>query len=211
YSRKLIKLPTPKFIVFYNGSEPQPEYKEYRLSDAYITKTAKVSLELIVTQLNINQGYNSELMEKCPDLFQYMQYVSKIREYNKDMPLEEAVTKAVDECINEGILEEFLLLNKAEVVSMSIFEYDAELHMKMEREEAFEDGRAEGIEQGVEQGKTKKLITQICRKKQKSKSPEVIAEELEEDFEQVKRIYDIADRFAPEYDVEKIYEMLIAI
>ncbi|MCM1209528.1 MAG: hypothetical protein NC309_11450, partial [Ruminococcus sp.] len=93
----------------------------------------------------------------------------------------------------------------------SIFEYDAELHMKMEREEAFEDGRAEGIEQGVEQGKTKKLITQICRKKQKSKSPEVIAEELEEDFEQVKRIYDIADRFAPEYDVEKIYEMLIAI
>ncbi|MCM1170796.1 MAG: hypothetical protein NC393_01590 [Clostridium sp.] len=211
YSRKLIKLPTPKFIVFYNGSEPQPEYKEYRLSDAYITKTAKVSLELIVTQLNINQGYNSELMEKCPDLFQYMQYVSKIREYNKDMPLEEAVPKAVDECINEGILEEFLLLNKAEVVSMSIFEYDAELHMKMEREEAFEDGRAEGIEQGVEQGKTKKLITQICRKKQKSKSPEVIAEELEEDFEQVKRIYDIADRFAPEYDVEKIYEMLIAI
>ncbi|MCM1287292.1 MAG: hypothetical protein NC240_03200 [Clostridium sp.] len=111
YSRKLIKLPTPKFIVFYNGSEPQPEYREYRLSDAYITKTAKVSLELIVTQLNINEGYNSELMEKCPDLWEYMQYVSKIREYNKDMPLEEAVPKAVDECINEGILKEFLLLN----------------------------------------------------------------------------------------------------
>ncbi|MCM1287220.1 MAG: hypothetical protein NC240_02835 [Clostridium sp.] len=152
YSRKLIKLPTPKFIVFYNGSEPQPEYREYRLSDAYITKTAKVSLELIVTQLNINEGYNSELMEKCPDLWEYMQYVSKIREYNKDMPLEEAVPKAVDECINEGILREFLLQNKAEVVSMSIFEYDAELHMKMERAEAFEDGLAEGIEQGIKQG-----------------------------------------------------------
>ncbi|MCM1287842.1 MAG: hypothetical protein NC240_05980 [Clostridium sp.] len=151
YSRKLIKLPTPKFIVFYNGSEPQPECREYRLSDAYMTKTAKVSLELIVTQLNINEGYNSELLEKCPDLFQYMQYVSKIREYNKDMPLEEAVPKAVAECINEGILKEFLLLNKAEVVSMSIFEYDAELHMQMEREEAFEDGRAEGIEQGNKQ------------------------------------------------------------
>ncbi len=205
YSRKLIKLPAPKFIVFYNGREEQPERKEYRLSDAYMTKPEGVSLELVVTQININPGYNDALMKKCPDLFQYMQYVSKIREYNKGMSLEEAVTRAVDECIDEGILKEFLLQNKAEVVSMSIFEYDAELHMKMEREEAYEDGRAEGIEQG----EMKKLITQICRKKQKSKTPEVIAEELEEDLEQVKRICDIADEFAPEYDVEKIYENLV--
>ncbi|MCM1288608.1 MAG: hypothetical protein NC240_09895, partial [Clostridium sp.] len=68
-----------------------------------------------------------------------------------DMPLEEAVPKAVDECINEGILKEFLLLNKAEVVNMSIFEYDAELHMQMEREEAFEDGMEQGIERGNKQ------------------------------------------------------------
>lgn len=77
--------------------------------------------------------------------------------------------------------------------------------MKMEREEAFEDGHAKGLEQG----EMKKLITQICRKKQKSKTPEVIAEELEEDLEQVKRIYDVADEFAPEYDEEKIYEELM--
>ncbi len=56
----------------------------------------------------------------------------------------------------------------------------------------------------------KKLITQICRKKQKSKTPEVIAEDLEEDLEQVKRIYDIADEFAPEYDAEKIYTKLMS-
>ena len=65
------------------------------------------------------------------------------------------------------------------------------------------------LEQGIEQGEMKKLITQICRKKRKSKTPEVIAEELEEDLEQVIRIYDIADGFAPEYDVEKIYEELM--
>lgn len=206
YSRKLIKLPAPKFIVFYNGREQQPERKEYRLSDAYKTKTKDISLELVVTQLNINQGYNDRLMEKCPDLFQYMQYVSKIREYNKEMPLEAAVTRTVDECISEGILREFLLQNKAEVVSMTIFEYDAELHMKMEREEAFEDGHAKGMKQG----ELKKLITLICRKKQKSKTPEVIAEDLEEDLEQVKRIYDIADEFAPEYDAEKIYTKLMS-
>ncbi|MCM1172181.1 MAG: hypothetical protein NC393_08660 [Clostridium sp.] len=202
YSRKLIRLPTPKFIVFYNGSEPQPEYKEYRLSDAYMTKTAKVSLELIVTQLNINEGYNSELMEKCPALWEYMQYVSKVREYNKDMPLEEAVPKAVDECINEGILKEFLLQNKAEVVSMSIFEYDAELHMKMEREEAFEDGRAEGMEDG----ETKKLITLICRKLRKAKEVDVIADELEEDFAIISEICKAAEPYAPDYNEELVYE-----
>ncbi|MCM1082570.1 MAG: hypothetical protein NC428_03750 [Clostridium sp.] len=202
YSRKLIKLPTPKFIVFYNGSEPQPECKEYRLSDAYITKTERVSLELIVTQLNINEGYNSKLMEKCPDLFQYMQYVSKIREYNKDMPLEEAVPKAVDECINEGILEEFLLQNKAEVVSMSIFEYDAELHMQMERAEAFEDGRAEGLEDG----ELRKLITQVCRKLRKSKEVAVIADELEEDNSVISEICKAAEAFAPDYNEELVYE-----
>ncbi|MDE5873983.1 MAG: hypothetical protein K2H07_08745, partial [Lachnospiraceae bacterium] len=65
------------------------------------------------------------------------------------------------------------------------------------------------LEQGIEQGEMKKLITLICRKKRKSKTPEVIAEELEENLEQVKRIYDIADGFAPEYDVEKIYEELM--
>ncbi len=193
-------------MYFYNGREQQPERKEYRLSDAYKTKTKDISLELVVTQLNINQGYNDRLMEKCPDLFQYMQYVSKIREYNKEMPLEAAVTRTVDECISEGILREFLLQNKAEVVSMTIFEYDAELHMKMEREEAFEDGHAKGMKQG----ELKKLITLICRKKQKSKTPEVIAEDLEEDLEQVKRIYDIADEFAPEYDAEKIYTKLMS-
>ncbi len=205
YSKRLIKLPTPKFIVFYNGREKQPECREYRLSDSFMTKAEHISLELVVTQLNINTGYNDALMEKCPDLFQYMQYVSKIREYNQEMQLEAAVSRAVDECIAEGILKEFLLQNKAEVVSMSIFEYDAELHMKMEREEAFEDGHARGIEHG----EMKKLITLICRKKQKSKTPEVIAEELEEDLEEVKRIYDIADAFAPEYDAEKIYEKLV--
>lgn len=78
--------------------------------------------------------------------------------------------------------------------------------MKMEREEAFEDGHAKGMKQG----ELKKLITLICRKKQKSKTPEVIAEDLEEDLEQVKRIYDIADEFAPEYDAEKIYTKLMS-
>ena len=44
----------------------------------------------------------------------------------QNIPLEEAVTRAVDECIEEGILAEFLMKNKAEVIKVGIYEYDKE-------------------------------------------------------------------------------------
>lgn len=113
YSKKQIPLPSPRFITFYNGIDEQPERREYRLSDAYCVKDEEPSLELVVLQLNINLGYNNDLMEKCPTLHQYMLYVDRIRTYEKQMPLLDAVEKAVDECISEDILREFLLKNKA--------------------------------------------------------------------------------------------------
>ena len=83
-------------------------------------------MELKVLVININEGYNQKLMESCQILKEYAQYVSKVRTYKKTLKLNEAVEKAVEECIREGILQEFLLANKAEVVAMSIFEYDRE-------------------------------------------------------------------------------------
>ncbi|MBP3620431.1 MAG: hypothetical protein J6J16_01570 [Lachnospiraceae bacterium] len=145
YSPKLIKLPNPKFIVFYNGVDKQPPIREMRLSDAYVHKVERPSLELIVTQININPGYNEELMEKCKTLKEYMLYVELVRVYQKDMSLEEAVKRAVDECIRNGILADFLKKNKAEVISMSLFEYDEKLHEKTMRE----IGREEGIQGAV--------------------------------------------------------------
>ena len=154
YSTRLIKLPNPRFIVFYNGEAEQPARKEMRLSDAYIHKEDDPSLELVVTQININPGYNDELLEKCPTLKAYMQYVDRVRTYQKDMPLEEAVRRAVDECIREGILAEFLRKNRAEVISMSIYEYDEELHertlMEIGREEGLAIGHEEGLAKGIE-------------------------------------------------------------
>ena len=146
YLSKAVDLPNPKFIVFYNGSAPQPERREYRLSDLYHHREENPSLELVVIQLNLNQGYNEELKKKCPTLNQYMQYVDRVRKYQKEMPLDEAVERAVNECIREGTLADFLLKNKAEVMSMSIYEYDEELHMKNVREEAYEEGRNAAIE-----------------------------------------------------------------
>ena len=98
-------------------------------------------MELKVLVININEGYNQKLMESCQILKEYAQYVSKVRTYKKTLKLNEAVEKAVEECIREGILQEFLLANKAEVVAMSIFEYDREWEEEILRKEEFEAGR----------------------------------------------------------------------
>lgn len=162
YSPRRIQLPNPKFIVFYNGENEQPARKEMRLSEAYIHKEDNPSLELIVTQININSGYNDELLDNCPTLKQYMLYVDKIRMYQKTMPLEEAVTRAVNECIDTGILADFLKMNKAEVITMSIYEYDAKLHEKtmieIGREEGFTIGKIHAYH---ECGKTPEEIAKL--------------------------------------------------
>lgn len=136
YKRSLIQIPAPHFVVFYNGAEKCREQEELKLSDAFQTREENPELELRVQVLNINEGYNGKLKEQCGTLAEYMQYVEKVRKHLKAMELEEAVDKAVDECIRQDILKEFLLKNKAEVKRMSIYEYDEELARQVIREEA---------------------------------------------------------------------------
>ncbi|MCI5621740.1 MAG: hypothetical protein MR355_09335 [Lachnospiraceae bacterium] len=204
YSRRLIKLPTPKFIVFYNGTEKQPECQELRLSDAFEIPEEEPALELRVIQLNINTRYNSKLLAKCPSLFQYMQYVNQVREYRQKYPLKEAVQLAVDYCIEQGILNDFLLANKAEVIKMSIFEYDEELHKKTLHDEGYEDG----FQDGFDDGKVSNLIDLVCRKLRKCQTPETIADDLLEDLDTVRHICDVASPFAPNYDIKEIQKRL---
>ena len=109
-------------------------------------------LELLVTMLNINLGNNSDLMNKCQTLLEYMQYVEKVRNYTSIMNINMAVEKAVNESIREGILADFLLKNKSEAVQMSIFEYDEEREMKLIRRDEREIGREEGRREGREEG-----------------------------------------------------------
>ena len=149
YGTKLISIPAPKFIVFYNGRDERPEREMIKLSDAYITQDEEVSLELCVDVLNINVGHNKELLQTCKSLGDYAEYVYRVRVYAETMSIEEAVDKAIDECIKGDILREFLEKNRAEAKSMSIYEYNEEEHIKLEREDAFEDGRAEGLAEGL--------------------------------------------------------------
>lgn len=111
-------------------------------------------LELQVLMLNINIGNNEELKENCKTLKEYMQFVEKVRSYREKDSLQrqEAVELAVTECIQEGILEKFLRGNRAEVVSVSIFEFDEEKEWKKIRETEYQYGIEDGMEQGIKQG-----------------------------------------------------------
>ena len=157
YGRKLIKIPEPRFVVFYNGTDKMPEQSVLRLSDAYESKSEELDLELRIRFININPGYNEEMVEKSPTLYQYVKFVDTVRKYQQEMSFPEAVEKAIDECIKKGILAEFLRKNRAEVLRVSIFEYDEEEHMRQEREES----RKEGIEEGEE--RMAELITVLNR------------------------------------------------
>lgn len=160
YSTRIVEIPTPKFITFYNGKDWQPETRILRLSDAFRNKIPgeEAALEVIVLQLNINSGYNEELKRSCKALGEYMMYVEKVRYYQEKYLLEQAVELAIEECISEGILKDFLEKQRAEAKAMSIFEYDQEKHMAMERKEHFQAGLEQGLTQGLTQGFTSSLF-----------------------------------------------------
>ena len=131
YSSAPLKIPTPHFVVFYNGEREEPERRILKLSDLFELKSAHPELELQVTVLNINFGHNGKLLESCPLLKEYMLYVERVRNYTKIMGLNRGVEQAVGECIEEGILAEFLSNWKAEAIAVSIFEYNAKRERKL--------------------------------------------------------------------------------
>ena len=153
YSATLIKLPTPNFVVFYNGDMEIGDVSEYRLSDSYMTRVEEPALELRVTVLNVNYGKNVKLMEQCESLKEYAQYVALVRKYKQETgSLDDGVKLAIEQCINEGILEDFLRKNRSEVEMTSIFEYNKEEEDRKLYEAGVEQGIEKGIEQGIEQG-----------------------------------------------------------
>ena len=152
YGTKKIMIPPPRFVVFYNGRDKRPDYEEFKLSELYSISDEKVSLELIVEVFNINKGHNKELVETCKDLQDYVEYTHRVRTYAEAMPIEKAVEKAINECIQEGILKDFLEANRAEAIKVSIYEYNEQEHIRMEREDAFEDGRKLGLDEGHKLG-----------------------------------------------------------
>ena len=160
YGTKLKKLPKPKCVCFYNGTDKQPEEQTLRLSDAFEADDGDI--EVRVRVLNINYGHNRALMEACVILGDYAGLIDSIRKNQKaGMNLEGAVDASIALMLDDSLLKRFLLVHKAEVKGMYLTEYDEEKERKLARKEAreegFEEGREEGFEEGHEEGRKRGL------------------------------------------------------
>ena len=156
YGSKLVKIPTPQAVVFYNGKKNQPERQILKLSDAYENKKKQGCMEFECLVLNINYGNNKEIMEKCKCLMDYAILIERIRNYEKrEKNLEKAVDRAIEECIAEGVLADYLRLYRSGVKDLILSEYDEQKHIENEKRWSYE----EGIERGYE--KAEILITRL--------------------------------------------------
>ena len=162
YGTKLIRIPPPEFLIFYNGKEELPEQTMLNLSDMYETKDPHAGLELSAVMLNISGKHNQKLKEACTTLKEYAIYTDKVRKYAEEAELPDAVERAIQECIAEGVLQDFLEKHRAEAKEMSIFEYDQEKHMRQEREEAWADGRLSMIIQMLKNGMSAEDISRAA-------------------------------------------------
>ncbi len=137
YSKYIVKIPAPRYIVFYNGdTKDMPEsVKELHLSDAFDMPVEQGKFEWTATLININTGMNPELLKKCKALGGYVTFVDKVRNYSKSMSLTDAVDQAVDECVEDGVLEGFFNKHRREVRNMVLTEFDEEKFLKMVRAE----------------------------------------------------------------------------
>ena len=216
HRRTMLRIPVPHFVTFYNGRDGMKEEEMVlKLSDMFMEikgERSEPELELKVRVININPNCGEEsddgttadsksrkvpaILNKCHTLRDYMTFVNKVNEkkYSENKNIRTAVTEAVDECIASDILSDFFSERREEVIDVSVYDYDEEGRMRVEREE------------GREEGRTQNLLSQIIKKVQKSKDIDTIASELEEDPETIKPLYDAVIAAAPDYDIDKIFK-----
>ena len=204
-SHKLVKIPTPKFAVFYNGDKTRPEREVLKLSDAYENWSDEPQLELMCTVYNINPGNNEDLKKRSRTLREYMIFVGYVNENlakakKGDKDYETAIRDAVNRCIVENILKDFLLERREDVQKSMMFDLTYEKQMENAKQEWFNDG----VEEGRAEGTVRYLVTSVVKKVQKNKTLDQIADELEESIEIIQPMYDIVKTYAPEYDVDAI-------
>ena len=191
YRTTLVKIPTPEFYVFYNGEKEQPLERVLSLSDAFMNPAGENSVELKVKVININSDKAHEILDKCGILKEYSQFISIVRKYSYE---ESAIKKAIKECIEKGILADYLKRKGSEVENMLIAEYSYEEDMQVKQEEA----RQEGIWQGRREGRQEGIILSADIFQMVKKNPDLtnvqIAENLGcsvEDVESTRKMFGI--------------------
>ena len=145
FGKTLMHLPAPRLVVFYNGTDEQPEEKILKLSDSFPDGTTS-DIEVKVRMINVNQGKNQELMDACKPLSEYTWLIAEVRKNNETRD-EEGASSAIDRAITEMpddyVIKPFLEAHRAEVKGMLLEEYNAAETLELTREEGRADGRRE--------------------------------------------------------------------
>ena len=196
FRRKRIMIPTPHFVVFYNGVEPREEVEEMRLSASFCHETDEPELELMCRYYNINPNYNTELKKKSKALYGYTVFVEKVRSYRELYDnLAEAIRRAIDECIEEDVLREFFLTRRNEVEKVTQLDFTFETREKYirrdAREEGYEEGREDGREEGRKEGreegrKEERMNTE--RERKRAEAEKTRADEAEEEVKRLRKL-----------------------
>jgi hypothetical protein len=155
YSSTRRKIPTPRYIVFYNGSRPRPEREVMKLSDSFEKPLAGKSpaVEVIADVYNIDLDIGSALFDVCRPLLDYSKFISYVRIRQKEgLVLSDAVDAAVDQAIEEGLLDGYFKGHRAEVAGMILSEYKEEEVRQVWYEDGLQDGLARGISLGNAEG-----------------------------------------------------------
>ena len=212
YRRKMIKIPTPQYVVFYNGIERRAEKEILRLSDSFIMPCSEGEYEWTATVYNINDGHNKDLMNKCKILQEYATMVAKIREFRqKGCDLDMAIEEAIEYCLTHEVLKDFLLEHKSEVADMLRMEYDEARTMNHLKEDYYEEGVKDGKMRGEAIGVMKAKVSLICRNLSAGITAEQIAEFMGEDISFVRKICDAIGDNPSECDVDEVVRKLSKI
>jgi hypothetical protein len=177
YRQRLIKIPKPDFIVLYNGDDEYPDRAEIRLSAAFKDADIPDLLELTVRVYNINKGRNAEILQKSRSLGDYAAFIGRVKENRAaGLSADNAIAEAVEYCISNGIMKEYLESNASEVRNMLFTEWNMDDAKRIWREEALE----EGMEKAAESIAARMLL--------KGDTPEGVAERVGLSLEKVLRL-----------------------
>ena len=188
YSRRMIPIPTPHFVIFYNGEDKRPETEVMRLSAAFYHQTEEPELEVICTAYNINPSFNEELKEKADVLYGYTYFVEKVRTYREtEVSLRAAIDRAIDECIEEDILRDFFLENRDEVVKVTDIDMTFETRLAYVKRDSYEEGLEDGRAEGLKEGREKGIKEGREKERLRAEAAEARADALQKELEQLKK------------------------
>ncbi|MGN0242758.1 MAG: coiled-coil domain-containing protein, partial [Lachnospiraceae bacterium] len=137
FSQKQLTLPTPRLFVLYNGLEDAPQEEILPLSKAFTFQKETADVEVYVHFINIKPDAKHPVLKNCKALYDYSHFIDRIQKNTaaQKMPLEQAIEEALEYCIQQDIMADYLQKKRAEVTHVLYEQYSIEKERSMYREE----------------------------------------------------------------------------